>query len=133
MLFVRRLIFQVIKKKQFICFSFKINSKNNFSISRSVFYSRNVCVSNRNIYISYIHTVAYVSFPSCLNREDQYVVSFSIFLITRSTNCKDLPLSWKLILFIHITIEVRIPSVCPTAGQIKRKEIFTLFSRAQNI
>ena len=41
-------------------------------------------------------------------------------------------LSWKLILFIHITIEVRIPSVCPTAGQIKCTEIFTSFSRAQN-
>ena len=88
---LRRPIFQVIKKKkkQFICFSFKINSKNNFTILRSVFYSTNVCVSNRNIYISYIHTVAYVSFPSCLNREDQYVVSFSIFLITRSTNWKN--------------------------------------------
>ena len=36
-------------------------------------------------------------------------LSRAIFLITRSTNCKDLSLSWKRILFIHITIEVRIP------------------------
>ena len=45
---------------------------------------------------------------------------------------EDVPLSWKLILFIHITI-VRTPSVCLTAEQIKCKEIFTSFSRAQNI
>ena len=49
---LHRFIFQV--KKQFI--SFSLNNSYNFTILRSVFYSRNVRISNRNIYISYIHT-----------------------------------------------------------------------------
>ena len=57
----------------------------NFTIL-SVYYQRNVCVSNRNIYILYIYTyVVYVEFLSCLRGEDQFVVFSSIFLITRST------------------------------------------------
>ena len=123
----------------YLCrFIFQVLNSYNFTILRSVFYSRNVCVSNRNIYISCIHTVAYVSFPSFvltarISMLFLLCLSQAIFLITRSTNCKDLSLSWKRILFIHITIEVRIPPVCPTAGQIKCKVIFTSFSRAQNI
>ena len=52
----------------------------NFTILRSVFCSRNVCVSTE-IYTLRYSFIAYVAFSSCLRREDQFVVFFP----TRST------------------------------------------------
>ena len=57
----------------------------NFTILRSVFYSSNVCVSNRNIYISYTSFAVYVAFSSCLRRERQFVVVVVVVFPTRST------------------------------------------------
>ena len=51
---LRRFNFQVIKKNNLS--TSVVNNSYNFTILRSVFYSRNVRISNRNIYISYIHT-----------------------------------------------------------------------------
>ena len=52
---------------------------NNFTILRDVFYSRNVCVSNRNT-IHFVYSfLAYVAFSSCLRREDQFVVAIFFF------------------------------------------------------
>ena len=45
--FLRQCIFQVIKKKKNSS-AYVLNSYN-FAILRSLFYSRNVCVKNRNI------------------------------------------------------------------------------------
>ena len=47
-------LFSKLKKKNNS--SASILNSNNFTILRSVFCSRNVCVSNRNICISYIHS-----------------------------------------------------------------------------
>ena len=53
---LRRFIFQVMKKKTTTPASPSVLNSYNYSILVSVFYSRNVCVSNRNIYISYFHS-----------------------------------------------------------------------------
>ena len=47
-------IFQVIEKKN--SSSVSVLNSYNFTILRSVFYSRNVFVSHRNMLISYCHT-----------------------------------------------------------------------------
>ena len=79
---LRRFIFQVKKKNNNS--SASILNSNNFTILRGVFYSRNVCVSNRNT-IHFVYSfLAYVAFSSCLRREDQFVVAV-FFFFTRST------------------------------------------------
>ena len=71
---LRRFIFQVEKKN-----NSSILNSNNFTILRGVFYSRNVCVSNRNT-IHFVYSfLAYVAFSSCLRREDRFVVAIFFF------------------------------------------------------
>ena len=60
----------------------------NFTILRSVFYSKKVCVLNQNN-IHFVYSfLAYVAFSSCLCREDQFVVFFS------HEEYEDMLLSW---------------------------------------
>ena len=55
----------------------------NFTILRSVFYSRNICL------IHFVHSfVAYVAFSSCLRRENQFVI-----VIFFPEEHEDMPLS----------------------------------------
>ena len=55
----------------------------NFTILRSVFYSRNICL------IHFVHSfVAYVAFSSCLRRENQFVI-----VIFFHEEHEDMPLS----------------------------------------
>ena len=76
----RRFIFQVIKTKK----SASVLNFHNFTILRSVFYSRNVCVSNRNRYISYIHSELMLLF----------LLVFTMRISLLSFENEDILLSW---------------------------------------
>ena len=81
---LRRFIFQVKKKNS----SALILNSNDFTILRGVFYARNVCVSNRNT-IHFVYSfLAYVSFSSCLRREDRFVVAIFFFLSRSTRTCR---------------------------------------------
>ena len=94
---LRRFIFQVKKKKkQFIGL--------NFTILRSIFYSRNV-LSFKPKYIHFVYSfLAYVAFSSCLRSEDQFVVAVLVFFFSRGARghavvivndpFSDLPFFW---------------------------------------
>ena len=60
----------------------------NYSILVSVFYSRNVCVSNRNIYISHIHSKLMLLFLLV------FAVRISLLLFFPHEEHEDMPLSW---------------------------------------
>ena len=72
-------VFQVIEKNNS---SASILNSYNFTILRGVFYSRNVCLKAKYIHFV-LSFVAYVSFSSCLRREDQFVVFFPLFPSSR--------------------------------------------------
>ena len=46
---------------------------------------KRLCFKPKYVHFTYIHTLVYVAFPSCVRLENQFVVFSSVFLITRST------------------------------------------------
>ena len=80
----------------------------NFTILRSVFYSRNICL------VHFVHSfVAYVAFSSCLRRENQLLLLFFSTRSTRTCRCHG---KWS---FFGSSVFLVVKNPCDLKSQIR--------------